>query len=102
MRTGACARSQQRPCSDLFGHQVSAGVGAKRLKRADELVSMALALDPNSAQAHATKAYMLLDQMRLDEALAEDESSLALDPAYSDAYVNMGDVSRQLGRFEKA
>ncbi|HZZ24284.1 MAG TPA: tetratricopeptide repeat protein [Roseiarcus sp.] len=79
------------------------GVGTKAdLKRADELVSKALALDPNYAQAHGTKAYMLLDQMRLDEAIAEDESALALDPAYSDAYANMGEVSRQLGRFEKS
>jgi adenylate cyclase len=79
------------------------GVGAKAdLKRADELVSKALALDPNYAQAHGAKAYVLLDQMRLEEAIAEDESALALDPAYSDAYVNMGEVSRQLGRFEKS
>jgi len=40
-------------------------------KRADELVSKALALDPNYAPAHLIKAFVLLSQSRLDEAVAE-------------------------------
>ncbi len=42
------------------------------LKRADELVSQALALDPNYAPAHVLKAFILNIQGRLDEAIAED------------------------------
>ena len=51
------------------------------LKRADELVSQALALDPNYARAHSLKGGILSLQGRLDEAIAEYERALALDPA---------------------
>ena len=51
------------------------------LKRADELVSQALALDPTAAGAHAAKAWVLFDQGRFEEAIAERERTLALDPA---------------------
>src|SRR5271156_3196446 len=50
------------------------------LKRADELASQALALDPNYPVAHFDKANILLYQGRLDEAIAENERTLALDP----------------------
>ena len=43
-----------------------------KLKRADELVSKALALDPTYAPAHLAKAFALQSQFRLDEAVAED------------------------------
>jgi adenylate cyclase len=78
------------------------GLGLGDLQRADELVSRALALDPNFAEAHTGKAYVLLDQERLDEAMAEAERSHALDPALSDAYGTMGEASIAFGRFEKS
>ncbi len=51
------------------------------LKRADELASQALALDPNYAEAHGAKALKFAMQGRHDEAIAENERALALDPA---------------------
>ena len=43
--------------------KIRLGFGAKAdLKRADEMLSQALALDPNFALAHVVKAYILLDQ----------------------------------------
>jgi adenylate cyclase len=69
-------------------------------KRADELVSKALALDPNYAPAHLIKAFVLLSQSRLDEALAEDRRALDLDPSLVDAYWHMGFIMRRVGEFQ--
>jgi adenylate cyclase len=54
------------------------GLPERDLHQADELVSRALALDPNAPGAHVGKAYSLLIQGHLDEALAEAERTLAL------------------------
>ena len=70
------------------------------LKRADELLSKALALDPNYAPAHLVKAFVLQSQFRLDEAIAEDRRALDLDPSLVDAYWHMGFVMRRLGEFQ--
>jgi adenylate cyclase len=72
------------------------------IERADAMVSKALALDPNYADAHGAKAWILWRQRHLDEAIVEDERALALNPALLDAYVNMGLVYRTLGRFEES
>jgi adenylate cyclase len=72
------------------------------VERADATVSKALALDPNYADAHVAKAWILWRQRRLDEAIVEDERALALNPAFLDAYVNMGLIYRTLGRFEES
>jgi adenylate cyclase len=72
------------------------------LKRADKLVSQALALDPNYVSAHMSKANILRIQGRFNEAIAESERALALDQSMVSAYVTMGEVSRQLGQFDKS
>jgi adenylate cyclase len=72
------------------------------LKRADELVSAALALDPNDASAHVRKAAILIVKGRLDESIAESERALALDPAIVLAYGLLGEDYQFLGQFEKS
>jgi tetratricopeptide (TPR) repeat protein len=72
-------------------------------ERADELVSRALALDPNYARAHSLKGGILRDfQGRLDEANAEYERALSLDPAMVIAFVGLGWNYLYLGQFEKS
>jgi tetratricopeptide (TPR) repeat protein len=71
-------------------------------KRADELVSKALALDPNYARAHALKAGILSRQGRRDEAIAEYERALALDPALMIPVAELGWQYVFLGQFEKS
>jgi adenylate cyclase len=72
------------------------------LKRADDLVSKALALDPNFANAHVEKANILHPQGHHDEAIAEDERTLALNPAQVDAVEHLGWQYEALGQFEKS
>jgi adenylate cyclase len=72
------------------------------LKRADELTSQALALDPNWAPLHLNKANILNLQGRIDEAIAESQRALALDPAQDYADANLGWDYAELGQFEKA
>src|SRR4029077_11960192 len=54
------------------------------LKRADELMSRALAIDPDDAVAHLVKGNILQSEGRTEEAVAEHERALAIDP--SEAY----------------
>ena len=70
------------------------------LKRADVLLSKALALDPKYAPAHLLNAFLLQAQFRLEEAVAEDRRALELDPSLADAYGHMGFVLRRLGEFQ--
>ena len=72
------------------------------LRRADELVSKALALDPNYARAHSLKGGILRAQGSLDEAIAEHERELVLDPAQVVAYEGLGQDYLFLGQFEKS
>ncbi len=52
------------------------------VRRMDELASRALAIDPDAYAAHVLKAYVLLFQKRAEEAIAEGERSIALNPSF--------------------
>jgi adenylate cyclase len=71
------------------------------LKRADELLSQALALDPTNASAHNAKAWVLNEQGRFEEAAAERERALALDPADVGAMQGMAWDHLALGQYQK-
>jgi adenylate cyclase len=91
--------------SKKYGLLVAIGQSADPaadLQRADDLVSKALALDPNYADAYLTRAQILLFQGRIDEAIAESERALALDPALVEAYENLGFDYLNLGQFDKS
>jgi adenylate cyclase len=81
------------------GNSADSKVG---LKRADELVSQALGLDPNDGWAHANKALLLLIQGHPDEAIAENERALALDPIHASAYGALGLDYVLVGQFERS
>src|SRR6202166_1360871 len=70
--------------------------------RANELVSQALAIDPNFYAAHFAKAYVLIAQGRTQEAVVEGERSLALNPSYIDAYLALCAANNFLGRPDRA
>ena len=54
-------------------------------KRADEVVSRMLARDPNDHYALGSKGHILQNQAHYDEAIAEHERSLALDPSEAES-----------------
>jgi TolB-like protein/class 3 adenylate cyclase len=72
------------------------------LERANELASKALALDPNYAKAHNIKAGIVSLQGRHDEAIAENERALALDPALLYAVAGLSWDYIYLGQFERS
>ena len=72
------------------------------IRRADELVSRALAVDPNAYGAHHAKAEVLVTQKRFEEAIVEAERSLALNPSFVNAYSGLCIASSFLGRPQKA
>jgi len=82
-------------------HNLSADPKAD-LKRGDELVSKVLALEPTFSYGHVFKAEILRDQGRLEEANAEAERALDLNPAAVDAYAQLAFNDLELGQFEKS
>jgi adenylate cyclase len=59
------------------------------IKRTGELASRALALDPNSPDAHYAKGNFFVLSWRFDEAKAEYERAIALNPSQMNAYTGM-------------
>jgi len=91
--------------SSKFYMPVMIGRGADPqadLKRADELASRALALDANSWAAHFVKGEVLRAEMRFDDAIAEYERALALDPNAANAVGGLGYTYSALRQPEKA
>jgi TolB-like protein/Tfp pilus assembly protein PilF len=75
--------------AEKFSTRVTTGQSTDRdadIRRAAELVSGALAGDPDSHYAHQAKARVLVAQKRPDEALVEAERALALNPSYIPTY----------------
>ena len=79
------------------------------LERADEFVSKALTLDPDYAWAHSNKGNILQFQGHAEEAVAEHERALAIDPAnvfnvgmLGIDYEFLGDFDKSFEYFDKA
>jgi adenylate cyclase len=75
-------------------------IAAKR--QADELISRALAIDPNYDYAHVVKAWVLTTQNRQEEAIVEAERGLALNPSSVDAYMVLGEANNLLCRPDRS
>jgi TolB-like protein/Tfp pilus assembly protein PilF len=71
-------------------------------RRADELASRALAIDPNFDIARIAKAWVLNAQNRQEEAIVEAERSLALNPSNVEAYMAIGVANLFLGRPDRS
>jgi adenylate cyclase len=71
-----------------------------RLK-AGELISRALAVDSNNYLAHYARAFFLAEQSP-EEAIAEGERVLALNPSFIPVYIPLWTANWTAGRFDKA
>jgi adenylate cyclase len=72
------------------------------VRQAAELVSRALAIDPNDYGAHFAKAEILLGEAHFEDAIVEAERSLALNPSFVSAYSALSVASSFLGRPQEA
>jgi adenylate cyclase len=69
-------------------------------RKADEFISRALAIDPNNSHVHNGKGFILWLQRRNEEAIVEQEHSLALNPSNVSAYIGLCFASNILLRLE--
>jgi TolB-like protein/DNA-binding winged helix-turn-helix (wHTH) protein/predicted Zn-dependent protease len=72
------------------------------LKRAFELVRKALALDDSLPLAHSRLSHLYMVQQQYDEAIAEGERAIALDPNNANSYAVQASVLNAAGRPEEA
>jgi len=72
------------------------------LKRADELASRALAVDANNQYGHMDKGNVLRVERRFEDAIAEFERALALDPNLAEAYGCLGHTEFEMGQYQEA
>lgn len=62
----------------------------------------AIAGRPDNPRAHNTYAYLLMNEERYKDALAQAETAMRLAPAYPDYHNSVGVVLAKLGRYEEA
>jgi predicted O-linked N-acetylglucosamine transferase (SPINDLY family) len=65
-------------------------------------IEAALAIQPNAAEALATRGNILIRLQRLDEALASLDQAITHKPDYAEALYNRGNCRQYLGRHEDA
>jgi type IV pilus assembly protein PilF len=85
--------------NDLGAEAVRAGRPQEALKSYDE----ALRYDPNLAEAHLGRGFVLEQGFgKLDEAEAEYRQAILLKPTLAEAHNNLGQLLAQTGRLEEA
>jgi tetratricopeptide (TPR) repeat protein len=72
------------------------------LKRADELAARAIAVNANNPFGHLAKGNVLRVERRFEDATAEFERALALDPNLTEAYGALGFIQFAFGQYQKA
>jgi len=96
--------SQSRLAGALAGRVMNYALSSSDsdLKRAEELVSQALAASPRSPFAHFAKGHLLRAQGRHTEAIPEYETALASDHNWVAALANIGRSKTFVGPIEEA
>jgi adenylate cyclase len=72
------------------------------LERSYDLIVRAIAVEPDWGEMHFVKGSILWGQGHFDEAIAECETALALDPTLAAAYGTMAQAYRLKGQFERS
>jgi FkbM family methyltransferase len=67
-----------------------------------DLITQALAIKPDLAEAHSNLGIALRDLGRLDEAVASYQKALSLKPDYAKAHNNLGNALQDMGRLDEA
>ncbi len=74
----------------------------QRLELGVDVISKAIALNPNVAAAYSNLANGLNELKRHKEAIANYDKAIALKPDFSEAYINRGIALREMKRSEEA
>jgi adenylate cyclase len=85
----------------VMAHNMQSADPQADIRRGDELISRALAVDSNNYLAHYARSYFLAP-LRPEEAIAEAEQSLALNPSFLPVYTSLWIANWTAGRLEKA
>jgi adenylate cyclase len=85
----------------VLAHNLQSADPQADIRRGDELISRALAVDSNNYLVHYARSYLLAPQ-RPEEAIAEAEQSLALNPSFLPVYTSLWMAYWTIGRLEKA
>src|SRR5437867_5581070 len=72
------------------------------LERAEELAQTAITLDNSLPGPHTMLGQIYLQKLQHDQAIAEAERAIALDPNWADGYVYLALILRWSGRAEEA
>ena len=99
-RGSALATLDRKQDSDAASH-ADAVIHDEWRQEALKSFDRALALNPDSAQAHYNKANVLGDMKRYDEALESHARAITLDPNFTDAHFARSILLLTLGRFEE-
>ena len=67
-----------------------------------DLITKALAVEPNNANAYDAQGNALMNLERLDEAIASYNKALAIEPDYADVHNNLGIALMNTGRLNEA
>jgi tetratricopeptide (TPR) repeat protein len=67
-----------------------------------ELISKALAIDPNYAEAHCNLGHVLQAQGRLEDALASFNAAVVLTPSLAESHNNLANIQKELGQLDAA
>ena len=80
----------------MIAHQVG------KHDTAVDLITKALAIKPDYAEAHNNLGIAFKELGRLDEAVASYHKALAIKPDYAEAHYNLGNAFKELGRLDEA
>jgi len=72
------------------------------LERALELAQQAVALDDSLSIAHSSLSYVYAQKQQYDQAIAEGERAIVLDPNHADSYASQAEALNFAGRPEEA
>ena len=94
---------QDDPNQPVALHQL--GLIAYQVSKNDiavDLITKAVAIKPDYAEAHNNLGNALQELGRLDEAVASYQKALAIKPDFAEAYSNLGSSLKNLGRLDEA
>lgn len=94
--------SQPQENAQALINQAKPLLQSRQYAKAADVLKQAIALQPDSAAAHAHLSIAVLRLGRASEALSLAQRAVQLDPAYAFSYVALGEANLTMNRFDDA